>query len=195
MSETPDQAATRRRWVTLAEVVAVAGVIIGALTLWNSWSDRRADEQSKVAEQSAAARVEARVDLIATPRDGGRALLLKDKRHDLQDVTVTFPKPLGVAAQHPVADPVIDTRDGLGEALLKLTDGGADDRAGRLPVLITVSYVDGDATRTTTGLYDIVWRTEGRLLRGRTVRLDSLRLRQRIGTSAALMAAWAREKP
>lgn len=195
MSETPDQASTRRRWITLAEVVAVAGVIIGALSLWNSWSERRADEASKAIERTATARAEARVDLFATPRNGGGELLLKDERHDLQDVAIVFPKPLGVAPQHPVADPVIDASSGLGEALRKLTDGGADDRAGRLPVLISVSYTDGDATRTATGLYDVVWRTEGRLLRGRTVKLEGLRLKQRNGTPAALAAAWAREKP
>ena len=49
MSDTPSEraeaAATRRRWITLAEVVAVAGVLIGALTLYTNWSDRRADEE------------------------------------------------------------------------------------------------------------------------------------------------------
>ena len=194
MSETRDQAATRRRWISLAELVAVAGVIIGALSLWNSWSERRADQTSKAAERTAAARAEARVDLTASPRDGGSELVLKDEKHELQDVTIAFPKALGVAPQHPVANPVIAAA-GVDQALLKLTDGGSDDRAGRLPVLITVSYVDGDATRTTTGLYDVVWRTQGRVLRGRALRLEGLRLRQRSGTPAALAAAWAREKP
>jgi len=195
MSETPDQARTRRRWISLAEAVAVAGVIIGALTLWNSWSERRADQASKVAEQAAATRAEARVELSATPRHDGRELLLKDERHELQDVAITFPKPLGITPQHPAGDPVIDASTGLDKTLLKLTDGGADDRAGRVPVLITVSYVDGDATRTTTGLYDVVWRTQGRHLFGRALKLEGLRLRQRAGTAAALAAAWAREKP
>jgi hypothetical protein len=195
MSETPDQARTRRRWVSLAELVAVAGVIIGALTLWNSWSERRADQASKAAEQSAAARAEARVDLTATPRRDGRELLIKDERHELQDVGIVFPSALGVAAQHPVAEAVIDASGDLGKTMLKLTDGGTDDRAGRLPALITVSYVDGDATRTTTGLYDVIWHTGGRLIGGRTFRLDGLRLRQRAGTPAALAAAWKRDKP
>jgi len=41
-TETPTErreaAATRRRWVTLAEVVAVAGVLIAALTLSAGWA-------------------------------------------------------------------------------------------------------------------------------------------------------------
>ena len=49
MTETADQARTRRRWITLAEVVAVAGVVIAALTLYLNVSDRRADRAERAA--------------------------------------------------------------------------------------------------------------------------------------------------
>ena len=43
MTDTPaeraDAARTRRRWVSLAEVVALAGLLIGALSLYTTWSD------------------------------------------------------------------------------------------------------------------------------------------------------------
>ena len=43
--ETPQQqaaeaAAIRRRWITLGEVLAVAAVLISALTFWNSYQER-----------------------------------------------------------------------------------------------------------------------------------------------------------
>jgi len=193
-AERREAAATRRRWVTLAEVVALAGVVIAALTLWTTWSDHRAEAVDKAASRTAEARERARVELAATVTDGGRSLALKDDRHDLSDAVVTFPKALGVATQRPAGDPVIQA-DWFAASLLKLTDGGRDDRTGRLPVLVTLHYWDGDAARTATGIYDIVWRTEGRLLRGRVLRLDGLRLRQRGGGQAALDAAWARAKP
>jgi type VI protein secretion system component VasK len=102
-TETPTErreaAATRRRWVTLAEVVAVAGVLIAALTLWTNWSDHRANEADKIAAQSSAARERTKIDLSAIVQDGGNTLLLKDARHDLQDVTITFPRALGVSPQ------------------------------------------------------------------------------------------------
>lgn len=194
MSETPDQAATRRRWVTLAELVAVAGVIIAALTLWNNWSDRRADEASRAAERAAGVQAASTLALSASVRDGGRSLLLRDGRHDLQDVTITFPAALGAPVQHPLADPVI-TAKGIEAPLLALTDHGADERTGRLPALIATTFLNGDASRTTTGLYDVIWRTKGRFPFGRTLRLEALRLRARHGTPVALDAAWAREKP
>ncbi|MDP1026153.1 hypothetical protein Q5H91_02925 [Sphingomonas sp. KR1UV-12] len=192
--ERRDAAATRRRWVSLAEAVAVAGVLIGALTLWMNWSDRRADQADKAATQTAESREKARVELVATVEDGGRSLALKDARHDLSDAVVTFPQALGIAAQRPSGDPAIEAA-WFADPLLALTDGGPDDRAGRLPVLVTLRYWDGDTARTATGIYDVVWKTEGRVLRGRTLRLDGLRLRQRGGTQAQLDGAWAREKP
>ena len=75
--------------------------------------------------------------------------------------------------------------------MLALTDGEADTREGRLPALITTRYWDGDTARTVTGLYDVIWSTHGRLFRGRTLRLEGLRLRDRNGTKAKLDAAWA----
>lgn len=193
-TERREAAATRRRWVTLAEVVAVAGVLIGALTLWSNWSERSTEQAEKAVERSAADRERTRVDLGATVQDGGRALLLKDARYEIQDVSITFPKALGVNVQRPPADPVI-AADAFEGVLLKLTDGGSDDRAGRLPVLIAVRYFDGDTTRSASGIYDIIWKTEGRMLRGRALRLEGLRVHQRGGTQAQLDAIWAREKP
>ena len=192
-SETADQANTRRRWITLAEVVAVAGVLIAALTLYNGWADRRADQADRAAAQAGEARERSRIDLTASVKDGGKTLVLSDDKHDLRDMTVTFPKALGVATQSP-AETAIDA--GWFDApMLKLTDGGADDRTGRLPVLIGVTYWDGDVARTSTGIYDIVWRTHGRTIFGRSFKVEGLRLRQRTGTAAMLEAAWTREKP
>lgn len=193
-NETVEQRATRRRWINLAELVAVAGLVIGALSLWLTWSDRRESAAEKAASSAIQARAAARVELGATVTNGGRTLALADAKHDLSDVTIAYPKALGIAAQRPAGEPVIDSAV-FASVLLKLTDGGAATRAGRLPALVTVRYVDGDATRAATGVYDVVWRTEGRFLRGRTLRLTGLRLRQRGGGQAAVDAAWAREKP
>jgi hypothetical protein len=82
------------------------------------------------------------------------------------------------------------------KALLKATDGGADDQAGRLPVFITVNYTDGDATRSAGGIYDVIWQTKaGGFLSGRSLKLQGLRVRQRGGSQAKLDAIWAKEKP
>ena len=191
MTETADQARTRRRWITLAEVVAVAGVVIAALTLYLNVSDRRADQAERAATAQKDAAVQARVELTGTVV--GNAITLKDPRHDITDTTILFPKALGVGKQAPV-EPEIDAAM-FNRALLKLTDGGPDARTGRLPVLITTRYWDGDATRSARGLYDIVWRTHGRRFFGRALTLEGFRLRQTGGDAAALERAWDAAKP
>jgi hypothetical protein len=187
--ETPDQARTRRRWIGLAELVAVAGLVIAALGAWNNWSERREATADKTASAAAEARANARADLSATVEDDGRRLLLKDARHDLQSVSISFPRALGAPRQEPVGDPVIDVK-GIEAPLLKLTDGGPDTREGRLPVLVTARWLDGDEQRRATDIHDLIWKTEGRVLRGRALRLEGLRLRRRGGTQAMLDRLW-----
>lgn len=191
MSETADQARTRRRWITLAELVAVAGVVIAALTLYLNVSDRRADEAARAAAAQKDAAAQSRVALTGTVDDA--SVTLKDPRHDITDTTILFPKALGVGKQAPV-EPRIDA-EMFRKPLLKLTDGGPDARTGRLPVLITTRYWDGDATRSARGLYDIIWRTHGRRFFGRALTIEGFRLRQTGGDAAALESAWAAAKP
>ena len=199
MSDTPETqaadraeaAATRRRWVTLAELVGVAGLMIAALGLWMNWSDRRADDAVKQAEQAKDAKVRTLVMLKASGQGG--TLALSDATHDVQSIDIAFPKALGVANRTDV-DPQIEA-DWFADALLKLTDGGADDRSGRLPALITARYWDADVERHDVAIYDIVWRTEGRMLQSRALKLEGLKLRERSSSPTKLEAAWAREKP
>lgn len=183
-------ASSRRRWIGLAELVGLVGLVIAALGLWNSWMDRRDNRAAQTAAEMADARAQGRVDLVGTPRDKGRELLLRDPRHDLQDVTITFPSALGITAQRPLADAVI-VADPLRDALLS----GNDHHTGRLPVLITTRVVDGDAARTVVATYDLVWTTQHHFpLGGRSLRLDALRLHARGGTQASLDSLWSRER-
>lgn len=183
----------------MAELVAVAGVLIAALTLWNGVAERRAADADRAAdragERTAAARARGRYELHGVAADGGRAIVLaRDAGHELHDVRVSFPTALGIAPQD-ATDHRID-RDWFAKPLLKATDGGADDRTGLVPVFLAYGWADedGDEHRG-AGLYDIVWRTDGRLLRGRALTLTDLRLHAKGGDQARLDAAWAREKP
>lgn len=189
-----EAAATRRRWVTLAELVGVAGLIIAAAGLWMSWSDRRADDQAKQVEKASEAKVRTLVMLKGTVEKGGDRLKLSDAAHDVQNIDVTFPSALGIAAQNSVLEPRIEASWFSGP-LLSLTDNGPDSQEGRLPVLITASYWDADTERRDTAIYDVVWKTKGRMLLGRALHVEGLMLRERAGSKARLDAIWAREKP
>ncbi|MGY2736442.1 hypothetical protein [Sphingomonas sp. UYP23] len=192
-----EAAATRRRWINLGEFIAVAGLIIAGGSLYLNWADHRADEADKQVAAVKAERAQARFDIRAAPASNGSALLLAhDDRHAIRDATVTFPTALGVGTKDTVADTI--DRGWFDHALLKATDGGPDKKAGRLPVLIALTYWDGDTPRTTRGIYDIGWKTEtsGPLgVFGRTVKLESLRLHELGGTQKRVDAIWAGQQP
>ena len=194
MSETRDQAQTRRRWITLAEVVAVAGVVIAALTLYSNWQDRRQAAADKAIEQASATRDKTRFMLRGAPDKDKRTIVLaRDEAHPLGDIRVTFPTALGVPAQDSVTQTI--QADWFDKALRKATDGGADDITGRLPVLIRYTYFTDDQPTTRQAIYDIVWHTEGQRFRGRKVELLDLRLRETGGNQTRVDALWAKDKP
>ncbi len=189
MSETPDQAATRRRWVTLAEVVAVCGLLIGAMTLWLNWSNRRDAAVEKAETAAAASEAEARFELKVAIEDG--RIVLSDPAHEIIDTQLTFPSQLDVRVQSP-ATPRIE-RDWFDSAVLKATKEGPDSREGRLPVLVTASYRVGDASKQAKAVVDVVWKTHGRLVGGRVLEIEAARVRQIGGDTARVDALWAAE--
>lgn len=190
MSETRDQQ-TRRRWVTLAEVVAVAGVVIAALSLWNSWQDRRDAAASKTQEQVASAADRRRFDLRGTvDKDRDAIDIVRDDAHPLTEIRVSFAPSLGIAPQDAVDHRI--PADWFADPLRTRTDGGPDDQTGRLPVLVAYTYLVDDKPVAKRAIYDIVWRTHGRRFRGRAVELVDFRLREAGGSQARLDALFPR---
>lgn len=190
MTETSDQKRTRRRWINLAELVAVAGLVIAALSFWLNYVERRDTRRDRAAEVSDKARFEPHG--VVAP--GNRSIMLtRDDTHELRDVHLAFPTTLGVPPRDAI-DFQIES-DWVAEPLLKLTDHGPDHQVGRLPVLMTYSYSTGDDDFKRTAIYDIVWDTGGRFLRGRRLAFAGFHLHQRGGDQTRLDAVWAREKP
>lgn len=179
-----EAAATRRRWITLAEVLAVVAVAISALTLWNSWSERRDAEAARHAEAQRASSRAATLVLVAADR-GERTLSLKpaDAGQSMQSQTIAFPKALGVAPAQTTGEARIEAawfEDALKKA--RETVGLPDDSRGdeRLPVVITTRFlVDGEAHED-VALYDIGYTISGRLLAGHSVKLRGLSLVSRV---------------
>ncbi|MCW4461291.1 hypothetical protein OK349_06200 [Sphingomonas sp. BT-65] len=195
MNETPaekaEARAIRRRWLTIGEIVAVAGVIIAGVSLWISWADKRNEASEKAAEASKAKAAETRLDLRASVSDGGQQVVLSDPAHEILDTAIAFPEALNIGAQAPVL-PRIEA-SWFGSPVLGATDKGADEREGRLPVLVTVSYRAGDVTKQDRAIVELVWRTSGRMLAGRELRIEAARVRERGGDQARIDAMWAQE--
>jgi hypothetical protein len=192
-AEREEKAAIRRRWITVGEVLAVVGVIISALALWNSWVERRANERDRAeqkAEQGAASHT-----LILKASGGGKRLALAphDSEQVIQGQTLLFAAPLGLGA--------IDTTDARIEAdwvkrAVKKAHEDGKKRPGdaRMPVAITTRFTSGGETLEDTALYDIGYKESGGgLLGGTDVELKGLALVQRVPAAKAqarLDALW-----
>ncbi len=188
MSDAPK---SRRRLITLPEMVAVLGLVIGALTLGLNWSDKRQAAQERAAANAAAGAAKVRLNLDADLARGGSEIRLSDAQHELIDTAIDFPSALGIERQTP-ATARID-KDWFAAAVLQATDGGADDREGRLPVLVTTRYMVGDSPREGRGIVEIVWRTHGRLVGGRSLTIEAVRVREQKGDRKRIDALWSAE--
>lgn len=172
-------------------MVAVLGLVVGALTLGLNWSEKRDAAQEKAAAAAAAGAAKVRLNLEADLASGGKEIRLSDARHELIDTTIDFPAVLGIEQQTP-ATARID-RDWFERAVLAATDGGADNREGRLPVLVTARYMVGDTPREGRGIVEIIWRTHGRLIGGRTLAIEAVRVREAGGDRKRIEALWVAE--
>jgi hypothetical protein len=200
MSETPDEKRTRRRWINLAELVAVAGLLIGALTLWLNWSDRREEKAQAAAASQAAVRDKAeerrRIGLVATKAEGDE-VTFKGVACALQTADITFPTALGAETRNTVLEHRIEA-DWFKKPLLKVADA-AGQKSGRLPVLISSQCVSEDGERLETAIYDLPYRvSDGGLFGGKSVELQGLILRERTSEArgqARLDAIWRQTAP
>lgn len=197
-----EAAAVRRRWITLAEVLTVIAVSISALTLWNSWSERRDTAVTKDAEQRQASSRAATLVLTAASADKGK-LLLKPAADEqaVQSQTLTFPSSLGLPPTETTGEPRIEA-GWFEDALQKARDkaGKPDDSRGdeRLPVAIATRFLVNGTAHTDVAIYDVGYTISGHWLSGHTVTLRGLSLVSRVKSGRpqpGLDARWARLLP
>jgi hypothetical protein len=196
--QTPDErkeaAAIRRRWITLGEVLAVIGVLISGLALWNSWSERSSAEKERAAEKAQQAKVSRVVVLKASGSRKGLALAAHDPDQAIQGQTLLFPSVFGLGA-FDTTEPRIEA-EWVKRAVKKAHDKDEKVRGDlRLPVAITTRFIADGRSFTDTALYDVGYReTDGGLFEGSEVELKGLSLIGRTTAATAqkrLDALWA----
>jgi hypothetical protein len=180
-AEAAEAAATRRRWINLAEIVAVGGLLISGLALWNSYRERTGEETDKVtARKQALAQATIMVLRGAADREGRRlSLAPADPEQTIQSQRVVFPTALAVAPVENMADPRIEAlwfrRQILRAIANEEAQAEVDDADRRVPVAITTRFYRDGALFTDTAVYYIVYRVEGGgLFEGRRLRLLGL---------------------
>ncbi|MBV8970956.1 MAG: hypothetical protein JO290_01555 [Sphingomonadaceae bacterium] len=183
MSES-EQARSRRRWITLGEIVGICALIVSALSYWDTHQERKA---------ATAAPPPARIaplTLTGTVDRGGDRIALKAAGADqvVQTQSVRFPTMVKADAVETTGNPHIDAiwfEAGLRSALkdVKLHSG-----RHRLPVVIETTYVAGALTATDLALYDLGYSLHARLLRPDVVTIEGISLVRRGGGDLQALA-------
>jgi hypothetical protein len=194
-AERKEAAAIRRRWITLGEILAVIGVLISALALWNSWSERNAAEEARAAEKTQQANASRLVVLRASGSGKRLSLAAHDSDQAIQGQTLLFPSAFGLGA-FDTTEPRIEA-EWVGRAARKAREKDEKVRGDlRLPVAITTRFIADGRSFTDTALYDVGYKESGGgLFDDRDVELKGLSLIGRTTEAAAqkrLDALWAR---
>lgn len=164
-SETREAAERRKRLITLGEVIALAGLAISALALWNSW---KGDKPAVVVEQTKSIPL----SLRGKVEDDGKALRLSpaENAHAIDDISVTAVAPASGSASLG-GDPVLTASTVEGW----LPKDGTRDGSGAMTVAVETHYVEAGQSRTAKQRYRIAFHwTDGGLFGGKSLRLTSI---------------------
>lgn len=162
------ESATRRRWITLAEFIALAALIVSAIGVWIAWKNSSQDKPTRVVEQKQAIPLSLRG---AASSDGSALTILPaDPSHGLESLTVTIKG----------ASPIEIGSDGRLQAsdvqsALKERPKEAKGVAYSVPMRIQAHYVEMGTDKSGSGNYVLRYKWEGGgLFGGRSIRLVSL---------------------
>jgi len=193
MTETPQERAeaarVRRRWINLGEMLAIVAVAISALTLWNSYSERKTSEAEHKSESVQSARKAVILTLHTEANKDGSTLSMSPRADNqtIQSQTVTFPTSLGLSPAETSGDARIE-RDWFASALVKARRAaGVEDKLGdaRVPVMIETHYSADGEDHVDRAIFELGYATSHSLLGGTEVHLRGL---SRNGAAASAAA-------
>ena len=159
---------TRRRWINLGELIAIAALIVSAVGVWIAWKSSNEDKPTRIVEQRSAVQLALRGSadvagetLTITPADAG---------HALEGLTVTIK---GAPPIEVGSDGRLSASDV--EAALKDREKEAKDVIHSVAARIDARYVEMGKDRRGGGNYVLRYKWEGGgLFGGRSLRLIGL---------------------
>lgn len=159
---------SRRRWINLGELIAIAALIVSATGVWIAWKSSNQDKPARLVEQRPAVALALR----ATANGDGRALTIMpaDPSHALESLTVTIKgaPPLDLGSDGQLAARDVETA-------LRGREKEAKDVTYGISVRIDARYVESGAERRGGGAYVIRYKWEGGgLFGGRSLHLTGL---------------------
>jgi hypothetical protein len=159
---------SRRSWVTLGELIALAALTVSAVGVWIAWKSGNQDKTTRVVEQRSPVPLALRGTV---DRDGGTLTIVPaDPSHGLEGLTILIKG----------ASPIEVGSDGrLGasdvESALKGREKEPKDVTHSVPARIDAHYVEMGKERRGGGYYILRYKWEGGgLFGGRSLRLVGL---------------------
>ena len=159
---------SRRRWINLGELIALAALIVSAVGVWIAWKSTTEDKPTRVVEQKSAIPLALR----GTADGDGRTLTIMpaEPSHALESLKVTIK---GASPIEIGSDGRLSASDV--ESALKGREKEAKDVTHGVSAHIDARYVEAGTERHGGGSYVIRYRWEGGgLFGGRSLRLVSL---------------------
>jgi hypothetical protein len=188
------------RWLSLAELVGLAAVVIAALGYWDAHRERAEEDRARAAQAAREQKAETAKPPPAGPAflmtgtvdaAGGKVRLAPVHADQvIQTQTLWFPKDIRADSVETIGNPRLEA--GWIDAHLGKASGKA--RQGRLPVGISTVFIEDGQTLTDRSVYWLAYRLHPRLLRRPHVELEGLSLRQRQvagDLQAAVDGVWA----
>jgi hypothetical protein len=182
MSDTPPKRLPIR-WLTLAEIVAVAALAITGLSFWDSHRERvqeARDRATAAGERQAKVQAEARkmtfVMTGAREDDGKRVRLTAvNDGQVIQTQTVWFPVEIRSDSVETTGNPRLE----VGWITGGLTKHASKQRTGRVPVGVLTVFIEDGVTKTDRSIYYLGYSLHPRTLRADKMGLEGLSLAQR----------------
>lgn len=145
---------SRRRWINLGELIALAALIVSALGVWIAWKNSNQDRSARIIEQRSAIPL----SLRATAERDGKALTIlpADPSHGLESLTVTI---RGASPIEIGSDGRLNASDI--ETALKQRQKDEKGVTYSVPVRIDAHYVEAGADRRGGGNYLLRYKWEG----------------------------------
>lgn len=159
---------TRRRWITLGEIIGIAALIVSGIGVWIAWKSNNEDRPTRVVEQRSAVPLALRG--IADGDGGTLTIMPADPSHALEGLIVSIK---GAAKIDVGSDGRLSASDV--QAALKSREKEAKDVTHSVPVRIDARYVEMGKDRRGGGTYVLRYKWEGGgLFGGRSLRLVGL---------------------
>ena len=167
-NDNSEEAKRRRRLITLGEVIAIAGLAISGLALWNSWKSDKDDKPAVVVERAKSVPLALRGKV----EDDGKALRLSpaEPSHALDSVTVLALPPGSGSADYG-SDPL------LSASTIEswLPKGEKREGVGGVNLMVETHYIEAGETRIAKQRYRVAYRwADGGLFGGKSPRLTSI---------------------